>query len=286
MSKKRVSRGGGGPTTEIGPGGLLAVLTAVGLLVVVGMWFLGRASVGAPASTAASTPAFATSAPNAIMAPAGAGAGAGAALTPEPGTWLTPANEPAIGSPSAPVTIVAYLDYQCPNCRQFATEVLPWMRKGWIAQGFVKVVLRDFAIRGLESYQAAEGAYCAGEQGRYWTFMERLYAAQAGENGGAFGPENLARMAEAAGLNRAGFTDCLASGRYRARVEASTQEAHGKGYEGTPVYEINGRKVQGALPVDSWQELFQAFTEDFQRATAAAATARPAPAASATATGP
>jgi protein-disulfide isomerase len=284
MSRKRQSRGAPGPTIEIGAGALVAAMAVLGIAIVVGMWFLGRASVGAPSTTPSGQDASAVQATSAELD--GPAAGPAPGLTPEPGTWLTSAGEPAIGSPSAPVTIVAYLDYQCPNCRQFATEVLPWLREGWIRQGFVKVVLRDFAIRGQESYQAAEAAICAAEQGRYWTYHDRLYAAQSGENAGTFSTASLVRLAEEAQLDRAAFEGCVVSGRHRARVAASTSEAHGKGYEGTPVYEINGREVQGALPVESWQELFQAFSDDFQRATAAAGTVPTRPAETAAPTAP
>jgi protein-disulfide isomerase len=171
---------------------------------------------------------------------------------------LTAAGNPILGLANAPVRIVAYEDYQCPNCRQFATEVLPWLKNTWISRGFVSVEYRDFAIRGEPSIRAAEAAHCAGEQGAYWTFHDALFAtAPAGDE--PFSRTSLDAIAAASGLDASGFGACMDDGRHRARVESSTAEAMKRGFEGTPAYDINGRVTMGAIPVDRWNELFLAY---------------------------
>ena len=183
---------------------------------------------------------------------------------------MTADGDPGLGSLAAPVTIVEYSDFQCPNCRQFATEVLPWLSGSWMARGFVKLIFRDFAIRGPESVQAAAAAHCAAEQGRFWAYHDRLFATQAGENKGTFSPENLRKLAVEGGLDGAAFDACLASGRYDARVTKSTDDAKAQGFAGTPTFVINGRKTQGAIEIADWDELFGLFQQEFARATAGA----------------
>jgi len=177
---------------------------------------------------------------------------------------------PAIGSPSAPVTIVEYGDYQCGNCRAFATGVMPWLRETWVARGFVQVMFKDFAILGPESNRAAEAAHCAGEQGRFWAFHEALFEAQSADTGGAFSGENLRSLAEQLGLAGEAFEDCLASGQYGDKVTASTQAALDSGFEGTPTFVINGRSVAGNIPIEDWDDLFRAYESDFAAATVGA----------------
>jgi protein-disulfide isomerase len=157
--------------------------------------------------------------------------------------------------------LVVYSDYQCPNCRQFATEVLPWLKSTWLSRGFVRVEYRDFAIRGEPSFRAAEAAHCAGEQGAYWAYHDALFAA------GPTGDEPFARstldtLAAASALDTAAFATCMDSGRYRSRVEASTAEATQRGFAGTPAYDINGRVTMGAIPVERWNELFVAYESE------------------------
>jgi protein-disulfide isomerase len=188
-----------------------------------------------------------------------------AVTTADAGTWTTPEGDPAIGAPTAPVTIVEYSDYQCPNCRQFATEVLPWLKQTWLAQGFVRVVYRDFALRGADSVRAAEAAHCAGEQRRYWSFHDRLFAAQTGADGPPFSPAHLQQIARELGLDRPAFERCVTEGRYRDRVEASTRLAQSQGFQGTPTYIINGRETRGAIPVADWERLFQLYQDQLAR---------------------
>lgn len=185
----------------------------------------------------------------------------------EPGTWRTAEGDPAMGLAAAPVTIVAYTDFQCANCREFATEIVPWLRDTWLRRGFVRVIHRDFAVLGAESLRAAEAARCAGERGRFWSYYEALFERQSGQNMGAFSDEALAATAEAIGLDPTEFQACLESGRHREKVNASTQQGHSLGFEGTPTFVINGRTIAGAVSQDSWNELFEAYESDILSAT-------------------
>ncbi len=180
----------------------------------------------------------------------------------EEGTGVTGEGDPYIGRPDAPVTVVEYGDYQCPNCRQFATEVLPWLRQTWLGRGFVRVVYRDFAIRGEASVRAAEAAHCAGEQGRYWSYHDAAFAAQGKADGEAYSRGVLLGIASDLGLDTGAVAECLNSRRYQSKVETSTQFGYDQGFEGTPTFIVNGRVTQGAIPIDRWNALFQAYQAD------------------------
>lgn len=228
---------------KLGPGALVAGLLALGLLGV-GVWAVVQVfNRPAPIEPPAAAPP---------------------ANQPHLGqpTWRSQDGDPGIGQPSAPVTILEFSDYQCPNCRQFATEVLPWMAASWMEQGLVRVVFRDFAGLGPESEQAAAAAHCAAEQGRFWAYHDGLFALQSGQNEGAFAPESLQALARQLGLDESVFSACLASGRSQERVRASTDLARRAGYEGTPTFIINGRATSGAIPVARWEELFRLFASD------------------------
>ena len=70
-------------------------------------------------------------------------------------------DDPSLGNPDAPVTIVEFADFQCPFCGRFyATVTKPLMEK-YIATGKVKFVYRDFAFLGPESEWAAQAANSA-----------------------------------------------------------------------------------------------------------------------------
>ena len=155
-----------------------------------------------------------------------------------------------LGSPDAPATIVEFSDYQCPNCRQFALEVLPWLRETWIKDGMVRVVFKDFAIRGQDSFIAAEAAHCAGQQGKYWSFHDRLFEWH--DAGNVFSKSAMVDLATADGLDGTALSQCLGAGTFRQRVQDSTDFAHAQGFDGTPTYLIDGRQAAGALAIADW----------------------------------
>ncbi len=266
MTKRRSARhaqpsaGPAGTQIEIGAGALV-ILLLVGAGAAAAWWVLG----GRGASTAGSA------APTTAAVPSAVGLEATSQAVAKPEVGRTPDGDPFIGNPAAPVTIVAYSDYQCPNCRQFATEILPWLEQTWMARGVVRVVYRDFPVRGPESVDAALAAQCAGDQDRFWDMHDRLFGAQSGENVGTFTRDNLHAIAAAVGLDVDAYDACMAGERYRARVDASAAAARAQGFEGTPTYLINGRKTQGAIRIADWEQLFQLYQQDFARATQAVA---------------
>ncbi len=242
------SRSGGGELV-LGPG-LLAGLIAVVALTAGLTWFLLDRTGGA---VPGDTPGEASPRARTVRH--------------EPGTGMTPEGDPFIGAADAPVTIVEFSDYQCPNCRQFATEVLPWLRESWLAQGFVRVVFRDFAIRGERSVQAAHAAHCAGEQGRYWSYHDRIFEMAFGTEARPLDPENLAELAREMGLDLDAYAACTESQRHLPRIEASAALARQRGFQGTPTYLINGRQTRGAINIADWDQLFRLYQQDLGLAT-------------------
>ena len=58
-------------------------------------------------------------------------------------------DDPVIGDPNAPITIVEFSDFQCPFCARFHTQTLPLILEEYIEQGKVKLVFRDFPIQSI-----------------------------------------------------------------------------------------------------------------------------------------
>ncbi len=285
--KKTVRRSEPPSEIRIGVREVVVITCIAAVLVAAGWWMAARGGVGSERSAVAGLPAEtdserATGADGGTSASVGAASsgdrapasapdgGAGGELTRpvfEPGTWMTAEGDPAIGLAAAPVTIVAYTDFQCANCREFATQIVPWIRETWLRRGLVRVIHRDFAVLGAESLRAAEAAHCAGDEGRFWSYYEALFQRQSGQNLGVFSDEALLGFAEELGLDLPAFRGCLEGGAQREKVDASTQQGHKLGFEGTPTFVINGRTIAGAVTQESWQELFEAYESEILRAT-------------------
>lgn len=83
------------------------------------------------------------------------------------------------GSPTAPITIELYTDYECPACRSFFLYVLPDLTKDFVTTGKVRLVHRDFRIQSHQFTKVATRyANAAGEIGRFDVVTQQLFQTQ------------------------------------------------------------------------------------------------------------
>lgn len=135
--------------------------------------------------------------------------------------------------------------------------VEPELAKRYIDPGQVRLVWHDFAWIGDESKIAAQGAQCAGRQGRFWAFHDYLYAHQRGENQGQFAPNNLKMFAGELGLDRPAFDDCLDQRPDLPTLQQAVTDARGAGVVGTPFFLINGQRL-AAGSIDQFSQAIDA----------------------------
>jgi len=162
------------------------------------------------------------------------------------------AKGPARGAPNAPVTIIELSDFQCIFCGKFWKETLPRLEAEYVRPGKVRLVYRHLAILGTQSVAAAQAADCAGEQGRFWEYHDRLFASM-----GPFALANgrLKAYAGEIGLDTGLFDRCLDSGKYLQKVKEETAIGLALGVRATPVFLINGMMLVGAHPFETFREI-------------------------------
>lgn len=162
-------------------------------------------------------------------------------------------DDPVKGSENAPVTIVEFSDFECPFCLRFFAETLPLIEETYIRTGRARLVYRDYPL-GSHQYaqKAAEAAECAGEQGKYWEYHDRLF-----ENQGALGTASLKQYAQDLGLDEARFNECLDSSQMAAEVKKDHGDGQAYGVRGTPTFFINGIRVVGAQPYEVFQQVIE-----------------------------
>jgi len=89
-----------------------------------------------------------------------------------------------LGWPSAPVTMVEYIDLQCPICRQFETEVFPNILQKYVRTKKVKVIVKTWAFIGPDSVRGQDAMLAAAQQDKAFNFAQVLYDNQGTENTG------------------------------------------------------------------------------------------------------
>ena len=89
-----------------------------------------------------------------------------------------------LGSPFAKVTMIEYVDLQCPFCQQFDTQVFPDIVQKYVRTGKVKVEVRILDFIGGDSSRGRKAMIAAGNQNKAFNFAEILYFNQGTENTG------------------------------------------------------------------------------------------------------
>lgn len=79
-------------------------------------------------------------------------------------------NDPVAGNPNGSVTVVEFFDYQCPHCVDMAPVIEGIIK----ANPDVRIVFKEFPIRGPLSEFASRAALAANKQGKYYEFSHAL----------------------------------------------------------------------------------------------------------------
>lgn len=177
----------------------------------------------------------------------------------------------AAGDPNAPIRIDEYSDFQCPYCAQFYKTTEKELMDTFVADGTLYFVYNTFGeFIGPESTGAAEAAYCAGDQGKFWEMHDVILSNQRGENQGAFVDKRLKEFADYLKLDMDKFETCFDGNKYADVINQDMQDGVSAGIKATPSfvlsYTVNGevktKVIEGAQSYDGFkQEIEAALTE-------------------------
>lgn len=143
------------------------------------------------------------------------------------------------GSADAPLTLVEYADYECPDSRR-AYPVVKALQRRYGPR--LRFVFRHFPLRQLheQAEHAAEVAEAAGAQGKYWEMHDRLYERQF-----ALDDEYLIEYAADLGLDADRVKREMTEHVYLPRVRADFRGGVQSGVKGTPTFFVNGVRHRG-----------------------------------------
>ena len=192
------------------------------------------------------------------------------AKQPTPQVKISADNDPIIGNPDAPITIIEFSDFQCPFCARFHTQTLPLILEQYIEQGKVKLVFRDFPIQSIHpnALPASIAAECANEQGKFREMHDMLFDNQNQWNNQET-TEALSVFSEYATeiqLDQETFDSCLTSGKYIEEIRKDLDDGRDYGVSGTPGFFVGNEKIgfvelKGAQPFDNFKKIIDAQLE-------------------------
>lgn len=170
-------------------------------------------------------------------------------------------DDPTLGNPDAPITMVEFSDYECPFCKSHYQNSYAQLKADFIDTGQVKLVFRDLPLPFHEPMASknAIAAHCAreqaGEEG-YFRYHDQIFE-RTNSGGNGITVEQLYTIASDLNLNRAAFQECLDGDRYAERVAADLDYANSIGISATPSFilglssdddTVTGAPIVGAQP--------------------------------------
>jgi protein-disulfide isomerase len=169
-------------------------------------------------------------------------------------------DDPVLGNPDAPVTMVEFSDYECPFCKRHFESSYPQLKADFIDTGKVKLVFRDLPLPFHEpmATQDALAANCAREQGgddAYYRYHDKIFEKTL-SNGNGITPDALYDIANELNLNRDEIKTCVEEERSLEEIQADAADANAIGISATPTFivglsdgdTITGTPIIGAQP--------------------------------------
>lgn len=154
---------------------------------------------------------------------------------------------PSKGTGSGRVTVVEFVDYECPHCKH-AQTVMRQVIEEYPAD--VRLYFKHFPLSAHTNARlAAEAAVAAQKQGKFWPYNDKVWA-----NSENLTPALLEKLAKEAGLDVARWRSDRDSEAAKARVDADRNEGLQLGINATPSIYINGRKYDDPLEIASLKD--------------------------------
>ncbi len=157
---------------------------------------------------------------------------------------------PTRGPGDAPLVIVEFTDFECGFCRR-SQKIASGLRQKYGAR--LRWVHKDFPLsRHRRAVAAHLAARCVFREkpGAHAAFFDGVF------QGGSDGLDAIAleQRAVKLGVDRAKYRRCLDSHDTKRQIEADIDEGGRLGVRGTPTFVVNGRLVEGAQPIEVFEE--------------------------------
>ena len=172
-------------------------------------------------------------------------------------------DRPVIGKAGAPVTLVEFMDFECPYCNRFTKTTFAQLRAAYVDTGKLRIVVKDSPLMmHANARKAAQAAHCAGEQDAYWPMHMMLF-----DNAKQLGEEHLPSYAATLKLDGNAFASCITSDRYLKSISSDMLEAKNAGISGAPAFvlgasngdAVEGNIIVGAQPLDTFKQQIDAL---------------------------
>ncbi|CAN5270444.1 thioredoxin domain-containing protein [soil metagenome] len=163
------------------------------------------------------------------------------------------------GSATAPVVLIDFSDFGCPYCGEFTLKTYPEIEREYVTTGKVFFKYVPFIVGMFpHSAEATRAAECAAEQGKFWPMADHVYEAQKEWKRSDDARLLLTTIAGGIGADTSVLSRCISDRHTDARTTRATTAANDIGVRVTPSFVVDGRPIEGALPLAEFRKVLDA----------------------------
>ena len=153
--------------------------------------------------------------------------------------------QPSLGTPGAPVVLVAFSDFECPICKTEATMLRQNLISTYPTQ--VRLYFKDFPLDSIHAWArpATIAGRCVFRQNSsaFWSYYDWVYAHQAEITAGSLKDKVMEWAKGEKDIDALQLGQCMDTKATEAEVNKNVAEGHTLEVVGTPTLFVNGRRI-------------------------------------------
>ncbi|NHC15607.1 MauE/DoxX family redox-associated membrane protein [Motilibacter deserti] len=157
----------------------------------------------------------------------------------------------AVGSPSAPRTLVVFEDPQCPYCGELERGDSAKAIAAAVDAGALRVEYRLRSFLGEESVRAVSALAAASDEGKFLELHAAVYASQPEERTGGYTTDDLLELGRSVGLTSDRFVQAVRTEKYAGWARQADDRASRDGNTSTPELRLDGKVVDADTMFDA-----------------------------------
>ncbi|MBI2617547.1 thioredoxin domain-containing protein [Candidatus Gottesmanbacteria bacterium] len=167
-------------------------------------------------------------------------------------------DSPTVGSQSAQVILVEFVDYQCPACAYMHPAVKQLLSDN---QGKLRLVVRYWPLENQHknAKTAAEAAEAASEQGKFWEMHDLLLSRQKDWEESETAIDIFVRYAQELNLNVERFRESIQNNKFEAKIKRDVEDAEALNISGIPQFFVNGNSVGYMENLDEFKSKVESY---------------------------
>src|SRR3990167_7936488 len=165
------------------------------------------------------------------------------------------------GNENSAVTIIEYLDFQCPACGAYHPLVTQLFSE---YGNRVRFVTRHFPITNIHqnAISSAKAAEAAGRQDKFWEMHDVLFENQRNWSNERNPDDLFLSYAKSIGLDKEKFLADYNDGSIDDKVDSDRNGASRAGVTGTPTFFLNGKKINNPRGYEEFKALIEAILSE------------------------